>query len=276
MRALTEADWEAELRGELGYPVRVRYGRSRSSPIAMRPPTARELARAPELRSGYVVRLHPLFASTPPEVRRAIASWMRSGRRARAACRVMGEWMDAALAALPPEPVDRGTLVASGTCHDLERLARPLLASEFRTDFGPHRPAPDLSWGRRARSRTKNSLRLGSFEPTQGLVRIHPVLDQLAVPEWFLRCVLFHELLHAAVPPEQSASGRTLHHGPEFRRRERLYVDYARSLAWESEHIGALLRSARSGKPMRANAAEAKRAGASGRLLSICRQLELF
>ena len=34
---------------------------------------------------------------------------------------------------------------------------------------------------------------------------IHPVLDQRSVPEWFVKYLLFHEILHAALPQ--------LHHG---------------------------------------------------------------
>jgi hypothetical protein len=269
--SLTEAEWERELEGALGRPIRVVYGRSRSSPLQMRGPTARELTREPGLRGGYVVRMHSLFAETPPEVREAIASWMRSGRRARRACATMSEWMHAALAELEPVPDVARAADPAGHHHHLEELARELLARWFREDFGPERPRPALGWGRRARSRSRHSLRLGSYEPSSHLVRVHSVLDQRAVPAWFVRYVLFHELLHAAAPLERDRAGRVLHHGPAFRRREALYPDFRRAVAWERAHVDALIRSARTGRPLRVPAKAAARSPRIG-----LRQLELF
>jgi hypothetical protein len=81
--------------------------------------------------------------------------------------------------------------------------------------------------------------------------RIHPALDQAAVPDWFVRYVLFHEFLHAVHPPVRGRGGRWIRHGPELVRREERYPDLERALAWERDHIDRLIRSARTGKPMR-------------------------
>jgi len=98
----------------------------------------------------------------------------------------------------------------------------------------------------------KRSLELGSFDPETRIVRVHPVLDQPFVPRFFVRYVLFHELLHAALDgQEKSRAGRRRHHGPRFRQAENAYVDYERALEWQEQHVGALIRSARTGKPVR-------------------------
>ena len=138
-----------------------------------------------------------------------------------------------------------------GETYDLEALAEGLLALEFASDFGEELARPALTWGRRGRSKTRRSLRLGSFEPATHLVRIHPVLDQPGVPEWFVRFIVFHELLHAVMPPYQDGSGRWVHHGAEFRARERSYPDHDRACAWEQLMLPKLIRSARTGVPLR-------------------------
>ncbi|MDP6538407.1 MAG: hypothetical protein QF903_06425 [Planctomycetota bacterium] len=241
--------WEAELSSALGRPVRVRYGRSRSAPVVAREPTARELRTDRALSGGRVVRLHGLFAHTPPEVRAALGLWLRAGRRARRACRELDAWLDAALAAEGEAPSRAVRLRPVGEHHDLSPLLAELVAECFPESFGPQLPSPRVTWGRRARSTSRGRLILGSFQPRTRLVRVHPVLDQEAVPRWFVRTVLHHELLHAVLPGERTG-GRRRHHGPEFRRRERAYVDFERSRAWEAAHVGALVRSARSGKPL--------------------------
>lgn len=249
---LSPTEWAAELAAHLGYPVRVEFTRARRYPVQLRHARRAELLAQPELRHGWVVRLHSAFADAPPEVREALASWIRAGRRARRASALLDRWTEETLAALP-QPTPRATsLRPVGEVHDLTALTAELLEGELAGEFEGTPEPPSLTWGRRGRSRARSRLQLGSYQSGSHLIRIHPVLDQVAVPGWFVRYVLFHEHLHAIVPSETlEGSGRTTHHGPLFRRRERAYPDYPRALAWEKQHLGSLLRSARAGRPLR-------------------------
>ena len=99
------------------------------------------------------------------------------------------------------------------------------------------------------------------------MVRIHPVLDQVAVPRWFVGFVLYHELLHAALGDAPETGSRKRHHGPEFRSREAAHPDYERAITWEKRYVNALIRSARTGKPLRARAEKPKLGAVIQRLL---------
>jgi hypothetical protein len=237
---LSPGDWARLLGAELGARVEVRYGRARSSVVSARV----------EPRSGaWHVRLNAMFADAPEEVQAALARWLRSGRRARRACATLDGWIDARLQRLHREQPAPLELAPCGRHHDLEPLARELVAGELAGDFPSAEDLPRITWGARRPSRSRRSLRLGSFDYGARLVRIHPVLDQPAVPRWFVRYVLFHELLHAALD-EPRRKGRRVLHGPEFRRRERAYPDFTRAQRWEREHIDALIRSARRGRDL--------------------------
>jgi len=235
--------WSRFLKAELDCPVEVVFGRSRSTPVQVRPC---RFGRTEGLR----IRMHSMFADAPTEVGEGVAKWMRSGKRARRACATLDAWIHDRLETLPPRPATRRTLEPRGEHYDLTLLATPLYGRCFASDFDDGRATPTLGWGRRGRSRSRHSLRLGSYEREGHEVRIHPVLDQAGVPEWFVRYVLFHEILHAALPAQQGGGSRTIHHGPDFRRREQAYVDYARALAWEEQNLPRLIRSARRGVPM--------------------------
>lgn len=249
---LTERDWEVELGEALGHPVLVRFGRSRTSPIQLRGPRRAELAAHPEVRDGWVVRLHRVFAEAPEGIRTDLASWIRVGGRARRASRNLGEWTEAALAALPPKASPRRRLEPRGAVHDLEELRDELLPRHFEgDDFDLFNPVPPITWGRRGKSRTRGRLHLGSYSQRTGIVRLHPVLDQAGVPRWFVRYVLFHELLHAALGVSGAEGEEIRPHGSKFQARERAYPDYPRALEWEAANLSRLLRSARSGRPMR-------------------------
>lgn len=231
------ADWGAQLSRELGEPVEVRFGRARRQVLVYRP------AR----RAGEPSRLqmNAFFRDAPPDIRHAVSRWLAVGRRARKASAQLDAWIAERSRELPPRrlpaPEPRGQV------HHLDELVRHVLPHLPELDRAP---LPDITWGRRGRRRAKNSLQLGSFDPEARRVRVHPVLDQAAVPAWFVRFVLFHELLHAALPIERSTNGRLLHHGPTFRAREASYQDAARALRWERSNLPRLLRSASSGRPI--------------------------
>jgi len=244
--------WRSFLETELDCEVQVVFTRARKTPIRIRP------LRTSRAR-GLEVRMHAFFDAAPPEVQRAVASWIRSGERAPRACRLLDEWIEAGLERLPAEPLRAGELEPRGAQYDLERLLDELLVSEFAGDAVLRERRPAVTWGRRSGSRSRGSLRLGSYDPDVNRVRLHPVLDQAGVPEWFVRYVVFHECLHAIFPPRRDASGRWIHHGREFRARENAYADYPRVLAWEKRNLRALVRSARSGAPIALPAEKAAR-----------------
>lgn len=255
--------WEALLSRELGHEVRVRFGNARRSVLQVHDLcTAPPPLRRPPGR-GYYLRMNAFFGRAPEEVQGAVVAWLRSGRRARRASAILDAWIERQIEELEERSPRRVRLITEGQVHDLASIAEDLRESWFPRDFGGHNEWPRLTWGKAGRSRSRHSLRLGSYDYHARLVRIHRVLDQPAVPAWFVRYVLFHELLHAALDgPESAPAGEAtpdartpaeqrLHHGPKFRAREQTFEDYGRALEWERAHLAALIRSARTGQPLR-------------------------
>lgn len=229
---------EAFLHQRLETKVAVSLGRSRTQPV-----------RASHQQGLWSLRLHGMFATAPEVILDDLARWLGAGRRARKACERLDRWIDDALAELPARAPRTLVLRPVGLCYDLGAMATSIIASDFADGF-PSTTLPHLSWGRRSRSSSRRSLRLGSFSPADHLIRLHPVLDQAGVPEWFVRFVLFHELLHTVHPPIQGSNGRWIHHGASFRRREQAHPDFERATRWERRNLSALIRSARSGQPL--------------------------
>src|ERR1041384_5028842 len=56
-----------------------------------------------------------------------------------------------------------------------------------------------VMWGRRRKYRPKDYFIFGTIQEHDRVIRIHPSLDQPFVPLWFLRYVLYHEMLHSAL-----------------------------------------------------------------------------
>lgn len=232
---LTTECWQAALAQRLGCRVQVEYSRARSTPVQVRWQGV--------LRVKVHVRLHEMFADAPEEVVEALASWIKVGKRARRRSELLDRWLEHRLKQLPPKKPRRVRLRSRGQHHDLGELAAGLLGEEFVGDFSEGRTVPRITWGRRGRSRS--SLQLGSFDPETRVVRVHPVLDREDVPSWYVRAVLFHELLHAALPSQREQGRRCVHHGPEFRARERAYGDHERAVKWEKRNLSRLIRLTR-------------------------------
>ncbi len=99
-----------------------------------------------------------------------------------------------------------------------------------------------ILWGRRRCERPREYFVFGTIQEEDRLIRIHPLLDQRFVPQWFIDYVVYHEMLHAVVPDVPMPSGRRKVHTEEFARRERDFPHYRRARKWEEENLGRFLR----------------------------------
>lgn len=125
-----------------------------------------------------------------------------------------------------------------GRYFDLRQIFDELNARYFRGRLRGYK----VVWGRRRKRRPKNYFVFGTIQEEDRIIRINPRLDQPFVPRWFLKYVLYHEMLHSIVPDETDTSGRRRVHTEEFHRRERLYPGYRRARRWEEENLARFLR----------------------------------
>ncbi len=184
------------------------------------------------------LRLHHMFLDADDEVVEAIARYLkRKSRRD-------GATIDAYIAAnyhrIDERPRRRLRLRPQGRVHDLRAIL-----DELRPLFEEDMSGLRITWGRKPTTRRgQRSLQLGAYSARDALIRIHPVLDQNWVPRWYVATVVFHEMLHHALPA-QEVGGARRHHTRKFRQRERAYVDHAAARAWEEANLPRLLASIR-------------------------------
>lgn len=181
------------------------------------------------------LRVHRMFAGAPPDVVAALAQWAL-GRRRRAVCETLDRFIAANRHQIRRRPVVLERLQTLGAFHDLQRYYDDVNTAEFDNAID----AP-ITWGKLPAQRRRRSIRLGSYSPDNHLIRIHPHLDQDFVPDFFVRYIVFHEMLHAALGIEVAPTGRRCIHTRAFNQRERAYPDYARAVAW-NDHPANLRR----------------------------------
>jgi predicted metal-dependent hydrolase len=102
-----------------------------------------------------------------------------------------------------------------------------------------------ITWGKRNRGRRPRSIRLGSYWPDKRIIRIHPVLDNLAVPPFVIEDVIYHEMLHHELGMVR-ANGRVLCHHRAFKVKEKAFPHNAGARDWIRKNLSWLLIRARS------------------------------
>ena len=224
------------------------------------------------------LRIHRSFAGAPDPVLRAVAAFLASAKgsaTARQALAAIREHFHHHR--LPPGSGDSGdpgdhrrprgpqpgrtapgtsaaearrlSLCPVGDVLDLRDIAADLNQRYFAGRLKVH-----ISWGKAAgenanpasncrRTRTA-SLQLGSYSYEDRLIRVHRVLDRPSVPRYVVESVVYHELLHADLPPV-TRGGRRYFHTPEFRRRERHFRHFERADCWVRDNLHQLLRARR-------------------------------
>jgi hypothetical protein len=206
-----------------GRPIRLVIHDNRSTMVSYR-------------RDGAALRLrvHHLFLDAPEEVVDALAAFTAGRGPARAAAlRVVDAWVRAHRDRIAPGGHDR--LDPRGRVHDLQAILDRLNAAHFDAAVEAR-----IGWGRSGAVPGRRSIRTGVYLHAARAIRIHPALDREDVPGYYVEAVVFHEMLHQVVPPEERG-GRRVVHGAAFRRRERAWPGHARARAWERAHLHVLL-----------------------------------
>jgi len=187
--------------------------------------------------AGYRVRLHRIFCQAPEAVWCALVAYLRNAEAA--ACRIIRTYIrqQHPLLAQPQQPLPRTPLLQPrGRYFDLAAIYHDLNQRYF-----VNRVQAQITWSRRPPQRQRTSIRFGSYQERDRLIRIHCLLDQSFVPRYVVENVVFHEMLHQLIP-RQYINGRWSVHPPEFRRQERRFLYYQQAEQWQRQHLDRLLR----------------------------------
>lgn len=208
-----------------GGPIDLRVNDNSSTLLSMNRPRGVQIPK---------FSVHRMFLTGDDDILLALAQYLK--RPTQRTQQVLRCFMDARTAEIRPRRLTPRalTLRARGTTYDLHRLAQEVNDLYFDGSLKVY-----VTWSRGStpsRGRRRHII-FGSYDSRTRLVRIHPALDDPSVPEFFIKFVIFHEMLHAVLDPKVSASGRRCVHTPEFREREQSHPDYKRSMAWEQEFM---------------------------------------
>lgn len=175
-----------------------------------------------------MLRIHRKFAQAPDFILHALVNWLKGPRKKppKLIEQYIAELTTLAARAQRNTNPDF-TLLTKGKFFDLKKLYDAVNEEWFGGVCNV-----SIGWGRsgplNARSR-----HLGSYSAPFHRILIHPLLDNESIPEFVIRFVIFHELLHSRQPP-----GIKNPHDMAFRIVERTHSDYLRMKQWEKDFFG--------------------------------------
>jgi hypothetical protein len=216
----TELDLESELEAEAKMPVRLVLTDNRSTIMSV---------RHDRRHGSAVVRVHRMFLAAEADVVHALACWIRSPR-SKDTAEPLNHFIRANRGQIKVRQHVQAQLDTHGEHFELKTIFDEVNRSEFDGAVQSR-----ITWGRMPATRRRRSIRFGSYYPGENLVRIHPLLDQAFVPPYFVRYIVFHEMLHAVLGVEEPPEGRRRVHTREFRAREKKCADYNRAVAWQKD-----------------------------------------
>jgi hypothetical protein len=176
------------------------------------------------------LRMHWMFLSAGEEVIREMADFAK-----RRKCRtpLIRKFINDNQACLRKKERNIAQLGvrAQGRFYNLREIFDGLNNEYFRDKI-----TASIIWGRGKARKIVKKRTLGSYCGQEDMIRINPLLDRKHVPKFFIRYIVYHEMLHSVLRGERK-NGRRSVHPPEFRKRERLFKDYARAISWERKWI---------------------------------------
>lgn len=174
-------------------------------------------------KSGQIhLRLHRLFLEAPSPVLEAlISSILTKNSQARKIVRQMAHLYFSQARATP------ASLTALGKVHNLQEICDEVKREFFSPDFEVL-----IGWSETSRCKNFRSITFGSYDRQRNQIRIHSCLDDKEVPLYFLRFLIYHEMLHAVCPSIIDERGRCSSHTREFKRLEKQFPQYREAKKW--------------------------------------------
>lgn len=183
-----------------------------------------------------IIRAHQMFLDADDMVRRAVADYLATGRKA------AGDVVDAFtrsrmhLLGWAARPMREGAW--RGVAHNLMEHFDAINERYFSNAI-----AAEIGWSQAGSPtrRQRRSITFGSYDHRARRIVVHPVLDAADVPAVVVARIVHHEMLHAKIGEDHDSRGRRVVHSRAFREEEATFHGAMDADAWLDTHLDALL-----------------------------------
>lgn len=211
--------FQQELERNAGKKLRLKFQDNRSTMLSVK--------WEPECTK---VSLHKMFLQAPGNVMDGLACYLK-GEDSRLDPAVKAYIEDNLSKLDYSHQLDLSKLETKGTVFQLKELYQDLNCEYFESRLKLH-----ITWFGEKRKKSRKRVTLGLFHDALRLIKINRILDNPNVPEFFIRYVIFHEMVHHTCPSYVDNEGKKHIHSREFRAAERQFKQFDSAQKWIKEH----------------------------------------
>ena len=194
------------------------------------------MIHARKLNGVWTIRLHHMFTTADQKIHKAVSRFLLDPTDTdRLLLQSFIQTNATLIKTRENTGHSRKSLITSGYYHDLHKIMTQLAREYFSEPM-----SCAITWGRKRKSGAIKTIRLGSYCNKDKIIRVHPSLDQWFVPRYFVKGVVYHEMLHHIIPVPHH-NGRRIIHPPLFKQLERSYPDYERIQQWKRKNLARLM-----------------------------------
>jgi hypothetical protein len=131
----------------------------------------------------------------------------------------------------------RNTIIRTRSkVHKINMIFKKLKKEHFNGENSIS-PRTKITWGKYGAKKVhrKTDIVFGTYSADERLIRIHPALDSILVPESFIEHVIHHEMLHEILPPIPGSGSKMQIHHKKFRDAEKKTPSYKEAMKWEKK-----------------------------------------
>ena len=181
------------------------------------------------------MRLHHMFLQADTEVLNSLARFIKGRNRKTPA--VLRDFVASNSDKIKrTSPRSRRTVVR----HVGRYFNLIMLYNEVNREYFKNQLDCKITWGAKRRVRHQNSIKLASYSELTKTIRVHPILDSKYVPNYVIKGIIYHEMLHHHLGVELH-NGRKIAHSKTFRKLESRYHHHHKLQAWKETNLHRLL-----------------------------------
>lgn len=113
--------------------------------------------------------------------------------------------------------------------------------SSINNAFFENKITSYIRWGAYASKTSYQANCSDQHEKPFNLITIAGIYNHKSVPEFAIHSVMYHEMLHIAIPPYKK-NGKNIIHGQEFKKAEQRNPDLKKWLNWEKKEVYKILK----------------------------------
>lgn len=179
-------------------------------------------------RKKIFLRLHWMFLHAGDDVIREIAAFIKNKNSQTPSVTKFIQENSTCIRKGSVKPISIST---QGKYHNLKKMFDILNTRYFDESINA-----EITWGKKRTRWYSGKRTLGSYDQSNNIIRINPILDQKSVPKYFVAFIVYHEMIHTHMDSKKDKGMRIIH-TKEFKRREKLYKHYEKAILWEKKHL---------------------------------------